>query len=143
MTQPIYHEALDVMARTVWGEARGQGWLGKVAVAHVILNRVKADSWWGKDIEGVCTHAWQFSCWNKDDPNLPKLKGVVLGDDREFRECLAACAAAIFDLEPDPTDNCCHYMTIMRREEGWPKHWGEPQEPHRRIGTHLFYKGIR
>ena len=32
---------IDVLARTLWGEARGEGTAGMQAVASVILNRVK------------------------------------------------------------------------------------------------------
>lgn len=139
---PIYHNGLETLAKTAWGEARGEPWIGKVAVVHVVLNRVKADSWWGKDIEGVCKKPWQFSCWNEDDPNRPLMEKLELAKDQDFRECLAASAAAIWGLEFDPTDGCHHYMTKARRERGWPSSWGQTQEPHRTIGVHLFYKGI-
>ena len=142
MTTPVYREALDVMSRTVYGEARGEGWLGKIAVCHVILNRVKLDGWMGHSIEDVCLKASQFSCWNDDDPNRAKCEAASLDDHAQLRECLAACAAACFDLVSDPTSGCTHYMTVMRREEGWPHHWGEPREPDIRIGTHFFYRGI-
>ena len=142
MTQPVYTDALDTMARTIWGEARGEAWIGKIAVAHVILNRVKADTWWGSDIEGVCKKAWQFSAWNEDDPNRPQMQNLELSKNQAFRECLAAAAAAIWGLERDPTAVATHYMTKTRREAGWPTSWGEAKEPHREIGVHLFYKGI-
>jgi hypothetical protein len=61
----ITHDDVDTLARTIYGEARGENMLGKRAVAHVILNRVKANSWWGKTIAGVCRYKWQFSCWNR------------------------------------------------------------------------------
>lgn len=51
----------------------------KIAVGWMIGNRVndgKAKSWWGEDYAGVCLKAWQFSCWNKDDPNFGCLSGV-------------------------------------------------------------------
>lgn len=143
MTTPVYHDGLDILARTIYGEARGESWAGKVAVAHVALNRVKAQSWWGRDLEEVCRWPWQFSCWNENDPNRAKLEAVTLKDDAALRECLAAAAAAVWGLEPDPTDGCCHYMTKTRRAQGWPKSWGAMREPHREIGVHLFYLGVK
>ena len=142
MTKPVYKDALRVMAQTCWGEGRGEPFVGKLGICFVILNRVRADSWWGKDIEGVCMKGWQFSCWNADDPNRPFLEKLVLFKDQAFRECLAAAAASVWGLEKDPTDGATHYMTQDRREQGWPKSWGEAKEPHREIGVHLFYKGI-
>ena len=40
----------DILARTLWGEARGEGLAGQIAVACTIRNRVedgRAKSWWG------------------------------------------------------------------------------------------------
>lgn len=34
-------EQIDIMARTAWGEARGEGQSGMQAVLNVIMNRVK------------------------------------------------------------------------------------------------------
>ncbi|VVO24210.1 hypothetical protein PS723_04459 [Pseudomonas fluorescens] len=68
----------DILARTLWGEARGEGLAGQIAVAWTIRNRVndgKAKSWWGEGYAGVCLKAWQFSCWNKNDPNYAYLSG--------------------------------------------------------------------
>ena len=52
-----YYKALeaDVLARTLWGEARGEGEDGMQAVANVICNRAaiaraKGGYWWGNDI---------------------------------------------------------------------------------------------
>ena len=32
------HSDLDILARTIWGEARGEHFEGKVAAGHVVLN---------------------------------------------------------------------------------------------------------
>ena len=37
----IDKEAIDIMAKTLYGEARGEGKEGQIAVANVIKNRVK------------------------------------------------------------------------------------------------------
>lgn len=34
---------IDVLARTIWGEARGEGLGGQIAVGWCIRNRVEAD----------------------------------------------------------------------------------------------------
>jgi len=44
----------DILAHTLWGEARGEGLDGQIAVAWTIRNRVfdgKDKSWWGG---GLC-----------------------------------------------------------------------------------------
>ena len=40
------------LARTVWGEARGEGTEGQKAVIHTVFNRFKSGRWYaGKTIE--------------------------------------------------------------------------------------------
>ena len=66
-------ENLEYMARTIWGEARGEDEQGKIAVGHVIKNRRDKQTWMGKTIKDVCLKKWQFSCWNENDPNREKI----------------------------------------------------------------------
>lgn len=69
----------DILARTLWCEALGEGLAEQIAVRWKICNRVndgKAKSWWGEGYAGVCLKAWQFSCWNKNDPNFGCLSGA-------------------------------------------------------------------
>lgn len=63
----------DLLAWTLWGEARSETLAGQIAVAWTIRSRVndgKAKSWWGEGYAGVCQKPYQFSCWNKNDPNF-------------------------------------------------------------------------
>ena len=62
----------EVLARTLYGEARGEGLPGIEAVACVILNRVafakaRGRYWWGNTVSQVCLKPGQFSCWNAGD----------------------------------------------------------------------------
>lgn len=50
---------IDVIAETLWGEARGEGWRGIKAVASVIANRSK-----GGSFAATCLAPMQFSHWN-------------------------------------------------------------------------------
>lgn len=128
---------IDTLARTVYGEARGESVLGMIAVAHVILNRVKAQSWFGKTIEGVCRKPWQFSCWNDNDPNLPKMKAVTL-DDPVFQTCYYAALSAITWQHPDSTSGSCHYHTASVSPD-----WSEGHEPVAIIGVHKFFNDVK
>ena len=127
---------IDVYWRTTWGEARGESWEGKVAVAWVIKNRSLSGKWFGGSISEVCLKPWQFSCWNENDPNREKCEAIGL-DDTMARECLAASMAAWHDLLPDPTHGSTHYHA-----EGVQPDWSQGQEPAAVIGKHLFYRGI-
>jgi N-acetylmuramoyl-L-alanine amidase len=55
--------ALLLLAATLQLEAGCQSYMGKFAVAQVIMERV-ADSRWPNTIEGVILQKGQFSCWN-------------------------------------------------------------------------------
>lgn len=69
----------DILARTLWGEARGEGLAGQIAVAWTIRNRVndlKTGPWRGEGYSGVCQKPYQFSCWNRTEPNYQFLIGV-------------------------------------------------------------------
>ena len=83
---------IDILARTIWGEARGEGSQGMQAVANVIQNRVKQGGWWGATFAEVCKKKSQFSCWNEGDPNHAKLLAVTM-TDRDFVTARAIATA--------------------------------------------------
>lgn len=124
---------LDTMARTLYGEARGESMLGKIAVAWVIKNRADHPGWWGTGITGVCKAPYQFSCWLEGDPNRMKLLNVRVTDDA-FRECLMVTAAVLSDNFPDPTGSATHYHT-----DGISPKWAAGKTPNVKIGAHLFF----
>ena len=81
---------LDILARTLYGEARGEygtsGPAAFIAIGNVIMNRFQRGGPYGKTITEVCLKARQFSCWNSNDPNRPliqqeeKREGAVVGE---------------------------------------------------------------
>jgi len=127
---------LEVTAKTVYGEARGEPEGGKVAVAWVIRNRAETQ-YRGGTPEEVCLRPAQFSCWNPGDPNLPKLK-YLNTQSEGFRQCLLAVAMVFADLVDDPTNGSRHYHVA-----GLNVNWAEGEEPEIKIGNHVFYKGIK
>lgn len=129
----------DVLARTIWGEARGQSQEGKEAVASVIMNRVRIGQehqgyWWGESVISVCQKPWQFSCWNKDDPNYPKLMAVT-ARNLEFSTCLRIARRAVYGLLADPTGGATHYHA-----KSITPYWTAGEVPIETIGAHIFYK---
>jgi spore germination cell wall hydrolase CwlJ-like protein len=134
-------DARDTLARTVWGEARGEGEAGMIAVAAVIQNRIDISAahggryWWGRDWVGVCTAKAQFSCWNPGDPNRAKLLAV---DDHDpaFRIAKQVAADAIAGRIQDPTLGATHYKVASLP---WPYGWGPFRLPLIEIGRHAFY----
>ena len=137
--QPDVEAAVDTLARTLWGEARGEPPAGQRAVAAVVLKRAGHPRvhWWGSDVAGVCRRPMQFSCWNEDDPNRVKLLALS-ADNAPFRQCLqVARAAAAGQLGAECAMGATHYHT----RSILPK-WARGKRPCAEIGNHVFYNDI-
>lgn len=132
MTVPRW---LEVYARTIYGEARGEPYEGQVAVAAVIRNRVKRPARFGEGYEGVCLKPKQFSCWNEGDPNREILQRAGLFDRDMVKAMGIACLVFSGDLH-DPTNGADHYFATYIK----PPKWSEDMEIKARIGRHLFVK---
>ena len=132
---------VDVLARTLWGEARGEGSIGMQAVACVVLNRVAVSRrfggyWWGNDIIQVCHKPFQFSCWNKEDPNYRQVASVT-AEDIHFATAQRVARRAILGFLSDPTYGATHYHA-----RGIMPKWAAGQKPATVIGQHIFYNLI-
>ena len=127
---------IDTLARTIWGEARGEGRIGMECVAEAIRNRVR-DRRWPDTYAGVCKQRLQFSCWNPDDANLPKLLRVSL-DDREFMSAYAIAAATIAGHIPPRLNGANHYLTCALFDCAARPKWAHLDAPQVRIGRHVF-----
>src|SRR3990167_1685491 len=125
-------EDVLVFARTLYGEVRGESHEGRLAVAHVILNRLKKKHRKESTLIGVCTEPYQFSAWNENDPNRDKLQGIQV-NDATFRECLIVALLALND-KYDPTEGAQFYHTNSIRPD-----WAKGKEPVVVIGNHSFY----
>lgn len=60
---------LNLLSRVVYGEARGESYAGQVAVAAVVLNRVKSSSF-PNTISGVVYQSGAFDCVSDGQINL-------------------------------------------------------------------------
>lgn len=138
---PVASEAVDILARTLWGEARSEGEAGMAAVAAVVLNRIEISDrhggryWWGRDPISVCRAKGQFLSWNPGNPNRSRLLTV---DDRDpsFRLALKIAAQALAGELPDPTFGATGYRVANLP---WPHSWGHFRLPLTVIGKHAFY----
>nr|DAL30971.1 MAG TPA_asm: lytic transglycosylase [Caudoviricetes sp.] len=139
MTNHFYDDA-DVLARTLYGEARGEGLLGIEAVANVILNRVALAKehllWWGKTVAEVCLKPLQFSCWNPDDKNF---QATVKASDTDpvFRLCQRVAVRAMNGFLADTTHGATHYHAKQVNPA-----WARALTPVYEYGNHLFYRQV-
>lgn len=127
---------VETLARTLWGEARGEGYEGMLAVAWVIENR-RLDKRWPNTVAGVCRQKWQFSCWNEADPNRAKLVAVGL-ENRQFCDTLQAALAVMVGDVRDMTGGANHYLNPA----ALPKlpSWYRAEAVTVTIGRHRFLK---
>lgn len=134
-------DPVEVLARTLFGEARGEPVRGKEAVAAVIVNRVararaRGGYWWGDSIIGVCLRPWQFSCWNANDPNRARIVAVT-PENKTFAACLRIARRALAGGLKDPTGGALHYHNTHVHPP-----WAWRHAPCAEIGNHLFYNTV-
>lgn len=126
---------LEILAKTIWGEARGEPLEGQKAIACVVLNRLNSGiRWWGTDARSICLTPYQFSCWLKSDPNRPKLMAATPETDPIYAQCLSVSAAAMAGALADNTRGADSYKRI-----GSPAKWALALSPVITIGKHEFY----
>lgn len=65
----ISNSDLNLLAKAVYAEARGESYVGQVAVASVILNRVRSSKF-PNTISGVIYQPYAFTCVNDGQINL-------------------------------------------------------------------------
>lgn len=127
---------IDIVARTAWGEARGEGYVGMQAVINVIYNRASSPVvWWGDSPVDVALKDYQFSVWNENDPNRAQVLGVTKSDP-EFRQALDLAKLAAFGQLEDVTGGADHYYNGALVEPSWASQMTYLGD----IGNHKFYR---
>ena len=129
-------EQVDTLARTAWGEARGEGREGMQAVCNVVMNRVKKGGWYGATPKEVCLKKSQFSCWNTSDPNYAKLKAVN-ESDAQFALAKQLAASAVAGYLPDITNGATNYLALASLKK--TPSWAGKMQQVASIGNHTFY----
>jgi N-acetylmuramoyl-L-alanine amidase len=139
----------ELMALTIYGEARGEDYAGKVAVGSVILERVDHRDWDGKTIHEVCLMPYQFSCYLPNDKNFNALKAIANDWDNKFtqspdlRECCQITAlllsGSIGETPEIEENHACQYLTTALRKSKACPAWAKKMKLVATIGNHKFY----
>lgn len=113
---------IQLMANAVYGESRGEPYIGQVAVAAVILNRVQSASF-PNTISGVIFEPRAFT---------------AVADGQIWLTPNETAKKAVLDAINgwDPTGNAIYYFNPDTATSGWI--WGRPQI--KKIGKHIFCK---
>ncbi|MGD6815732.1 spore cortex-lytic enzyme [Metabacillus sp. 84] len=113
---------LQLMANAVYGEARGESYVGQVAVAAVILNRIESPTF-PDTAAGVIFEPGAFT---------------AVADGQIWLEPNEQAKKAVLDAINgwDPTESAMYYFNPDTATSGWI--WGRPQI--KKIGKHIFCK---
>ncbi len=114
---------IELLARAVYGEARGEPYAGQVAVAAVILNRVE-DSRFPKTISGVVYQSGAFDVVADGQINLTPNSTAY----QAARDALNGW---------DPTYGCLYYYNPKTATNAWIRQLPISVT----IGSHVFCKG--
>ena len=129
----------ELLALTValYGEARGESWMGIAAVADTIRNRVSSKLFPDSYL-GVVTQRSQFSCiTNKNDLfDNARLSGQP--DRVKFKKLMNTAHRTINGEMPRMTTNALFYHT-KTVHPFWSKHYSRLGS----IGDHIFYTTTR
>ena len=134
-----------LLARLLYGEARGEPWEGKIAVAWTVVNRMRAPGRWSYSVRGVALQRLQYSCFNESSATYEVLENPDNHNPKPWGECLRASSAVLSGHEEDPTDGACHYVSrALWSSERAPKWAYDTKEKQRSIiGGHVFLRGVR
>ncbi|MCC3371810.1 spore cortex-lytic enzyme [Cohnella sp. REN36] len=116
----ISDKDLKLMANAVYGESRGEPYEGQVAVAAVILNRVRASEF-PNTVSGVIFQPGAFT---------------AVADGQIYLTPNEKAAKAVKDALSgwDPSDGCLYYFNPETATSKWI--WSRPQ--YKTIGKHIF-----
>jgi N-acetylmuramoyl-L-alanine amidase len=113
---------IQLMANAVYGEARGEPYIGQVAIAAVILNRLEHPSF-PDTVAGVIFQPGAFT---------------AVADGQIWLTPNDTAKKAVLDAINgwDPSDGAIYYFNPSTATNGWI--WNRPQI--KRIGKHIFCK---
>lgn len=113
---------LKLMANAVYGEARGEPYIGQVAVAAVILNRLESEKF-PNTVSGVIFQPGAFT---------------AVADGQIWLQPNEVAKKAVRDAinGQDPALGCCYYFNPVTATSKWI--WSRPQV--KKIGKHIFCK---
>lgn len=119
---------------TIWQEARGEPYEGKVAVAEVIRNRMKKKYFSDGTVSGTVLKPHQFSGWNTKDPNREPAAKINTADPI-VQACLRAWKEANEQKTEHTRGATSYHAKGMKNYPSWALVYNKIAE----VGNHLFY----
>lgn len=135
----------DVLALTLWAEARGEGVEGRIAVACVVRNRMQRRR---QTASQVCLAPAQFSCWAPVDGAANHRALMATADavarkqcrDSIVAECQWIADGVLSGACQDITHGADHYLTTRLLTGTHKPGWVSAMAWTATIGSHAFYR---
>ena len=124
----------QVIASTLYFEARGENMQGKKAVASIIYNRSQEKRWKKLGMKGVCLQKMQFSCFNN---GFKMPKPTKYADKKAWVEC-QKIAKEMVNKTFKPIHNANHYVTVKFYKKAKPTHWCKKMTSTVVFDNHIF-----
>lgn len=112
------------LALAIYHEARGESYRGKVAVAHVIMNRAEMKE---KNACEVLKESGQFSFVKNGRAPRPR-------ETKEFSKSLEIAETIVEGTSLDPTKGSTNFWAVKTKEPEWAPRCRKKY----RIGNHIF-----
>lgn len=140
-TRPLEEQEEDVLlAMCIFGEGRGQSDEAKLGVANVVRTRVQARrKHYGLGWAGVILKPLQFSCFNSNDPNRPKLLEPLKWEQLPtWASCWEIARKVYQGIERDNTLGATHYFDDSLAPH--PPPWAARMTPTVKISALNFFR---
>lgn len=132
---------LDVLARTLYGEAEVGDDLDAKAIACVVRNRVQAKQW-PNTVAGVCFQPYQFSCWNADNPRRTHISEAPREGNKWLDQCYVIAELILNGTFRDITNGSTHYYATYIKAPKWAKGLKPVFQTNGGKYTHLFFNNV-
>ena len=117
---------VEALTKVIYGEARGEPYEGKVAVAHVVLNRARKN---GTSIQTEASRPHQFEGYAA----AGRMSETAARD-----ECERIAQDVIAGRVSDPTQGARHFCT-----KNCNPNWASGKTPCATIGNHKFFNDVQ
>lgn len=143
---PSGGDCREIMIRTVYAEAFGEGNIGMEAVAWVIRNRAEKGGFGGSSVGEVCLKDHQFEPW-RSPAGLARISALDENSDNYRRVAAIVDRVLASDQSADITGGSTHFANaqiVRERRNGAVTDWMDEftrQGKSFDLGRHTFYGG--
>jgi len=135
-----------LLARMLYGETGGKLSLEEtVAIANTAIRRSKdGKKWNGETLRGSILAPKQYSCFNGEDPMLPRLKNPYANNPKSFDRCLEIAEGIFNGKYQDTSKGATHYFNPKICSPSWAKAMQKIGYLQTSEGqsAHVFYKEL-